>query len=352
MTFDYELLRSLSETPGVPGREELVRERISDALTGLDLDLRVDVMGNLIAESAGPEGAPKVMVAAHMDEIGFVVRHVDERGFLRVQNLGGFDARNLFARQVLVHAHQGEPRIGVLHPAVKPVHLASDEDRDKVPKLSDFVVDLGLEADTVRREVRVGDMITLLQPFQDLGPVVVGKALDDRSGCWILIETLRRLDRPACQVQAVFSVQEEVGLRGAATSAFGLAPDVGIALDTTLAVDTPGTPDHEAVTRLGDGVGIKVSDSSQVAHLWLVNRMAELAEREGIPHQFEVLPRGGTDAGSIQRSRDGVATVTLSTPSRYVHTVTEMIAKRDAEAAVALLTAFLSDEQALAAPRR
>jgi endoglucanase len=350
MEFDYALLQRLSESAGVPGREELVRERVVDALAGLDLDLRVDAMGNLIAETTGPAGAPKVMVSAHMDEIGFLVRHVDERGFLRVQNLGGFDVRNLFARQVLVHASRGAPRVGVLHPAAKPVHIASPEERKKVPELSEFAVDLGLDAETVRAEVRVGDMVTLLQPFQDLGPTVVGKALDDRVGCWILIETLRRLDAPAVQVQAVFSVQEEVGLRGATTSAFGLAPDVGIALDTTLAVDTPGTPEHQSVTRLGEGVGIKVSDSSMVSHGWLVERMTELAERHDLPHQFEVLPLGGTDAGAIQRSRDGVPTITLSTPSRYVHTVTEMIAKRDAEAGVALLGAFLSDASAAQAP--
>ena len=352
MDFDYDLLRKLSETPGIPGREDLVRERIKDALAGLDLDVRVDAMGNLIAESAGLEGAPKVMVSAHMDEIGFVVRHVGDDGFLRVHNLGGFDRRNLFARQVLVHARTGEPRVGVLHPAAKPVHIASEEEKKKIPEMADFAVDLGLDAETVKREVRIGDMVTLAQPFQDLGPVVVGKALDDRSGCWVLIETLRRVREPACRIQAVFSVQEEVGLRGATTGAYGLAPDVGIALDTTLAVDTPGTPAHEAVTRLGQGVGIKVSDSSTVSHGWLVDRMAELAEREGIPHQFEVLPRGGTDAGAIQRSRDGVPSVTLSTPSRYVHTVTEMVAKRDAEATIALLTAFLTDEQAPLAPSR
>jgi len=350
MEFDYPLLQRLSESTGVPGREELVRERVLGALDGLDLDLRVDAMGNLIAETPGPSGAPKVMVSAHMDEIGFLVRHVDERGFLRVQNLGGFDVRTLFARQVLVHVSRGAPRVGVLHPATKPVHISSAEERKKVPELADFTVDLGLDADTVRAEVRVGDMVTLLQPFQDLGPTVVGKALDDRVGCWILIETLRRLHAPAVQVQAVFSVQEEVGLRGAITSAYGLAPDVGIALDTTLAVDTPGTPDHQAVTRLGEGVGIKVSDSSMVSHGWLVERMADLAERHDVPHQFEVLPLGGTDAGAIQRSRDGVPTVTLSTPSRYVHTVTEMIAKRDAEAAVALLGAFLTDASAAQAP--
>lgn len=350
MDFDYDLLRRLSEAPGVPGREERVRALVEEALRELDLDVRVDALGNLIAETAGNEGATKVMVSAHMDEIGFLVRHVDADGFLRVQNLGGFDVRNLFARQVLVHARHGEPRVGVLHPATKPVHIATAEERKKIPEMADFAVDLGLDAETVAAEVRVGDMVTLLQPFQDLGPVVVGKALDDRSGCWILIETLRRLDSPGCRVQAVFSVQEEVGLRGAATGAFGLTPDVGVALDTTLAVDTPGTPEHQAVTRLGEGVGIKVWDSSMISHGWLVDRMAELAEREQIPYQFEVLPLGGTDAGAIQRSRDGVASITLSTPSRYVHTVTEMIAKRDAEATVKLLTAFLADERACLAP--
>jgi endoglucanase len=260
--------------------------------------------------------------------------------------------RNLFARQVLVHARNGEPRVGVLNPATKPIHISSPEERAKVPALSEFAVDLGLDATTVTREVRVGDMVTLLQPYQDLGPTVIGKALDDRVGCWILIETLRRLETPAVQVQAVFSVQEEIGRRGATTGAFGLAPDVGIALDTTLAVDTPGTPAHQAVTRMGEGVGIKVFDTSMVATSWLVDRFADLAEHEDIPYQFEVLPRGGTDAGSIQQSRDGVPSITLSTPSRYVHTVTEMIAKRDAEAAVHLLGAFLSAPDAAQAPAR
>jgi endoglucanase len=148
----------------------------------------------------------------------------------------------------------------------------------------------------------------------------------------------------------VFSVQEEVGLRGATTSAYALEPDVGVALDTTLAVDTPGTADHLAVTRLGDGVAIKVRDSASVSHGWLVDAMADLATSRDIPHQFEVLPLGGTDAGAIQRSRAGVASVTLSNPSRYVHTVTEMLSKRDLEAAVALLTAFLTTPGAALAP--
>lgn len=360
MDHDYDLLRRLSEAPGVPGREDAVRDLIRRELGPLGERAHIDAMGNLIVDAGGPEGAPTaapsgapvVMISAHMDEIGFVVRHIDERGFLRVQNLGGFDVRNLFARLVMVHARNGEPRLGVLNPGVKPVHIASAGERTKIPELSDFVVDLGVSAETVKAEVRIGDMVTLHQPFVDLGDVVVGKALDDRSGCWVLLEALRRLQAPAARVLGVFSVQEEVGLRGAITSAFALEPDVGVALDTTLAVDTPGSKPHQAVTRLGEGVGIKVSDSSMVSHGWLVDVMADLAERHGIAHQFEVLPRGGTDGGAIQRSRGGVASITLSNPSRYVHTVTEMLSKRDLEAAVALLTRFLETEGAALAPTR
>lgn len=350
MTHDYDLLRRLSETAGVPGREDRVRDLIRSELGALAEHARTDAMGNLIVEVPGPEGAPRVMVSAHMDEIGFVVRHVDDQGFLRVQNLGGFDVRNLFARLVTVHARRGGPRTGVLNPGVKPIHIATPEDRKKVPEMADFVVDLGLPAETVKSEVRVGDMVTLQQTFQDLGDVVVGKALDDRVGCWILLETLKRLEAPAVRLAAVFSVQEEVGLRGAITSAFAVAPDVGIALDTTLAVDTPGTKAEQAITRLGAGTAIKVSDSSTISHGWLVDRLADLAEAHGVAHQFEVLPLGGTDAGAIQRSRAGVASGTLSTPSRYVHTVTEMVAKADLEAGVALLGRFLSEPGAAVAP--
>jgi endoglucanase len=345
MTYDYDLLKRLSEAPGIPGREEAVRRLIRRELEPLSERIQAidsDPMGNLIVTLVGPADAPLVMISAHMDEIGFVVRHIDERGFLRLQPLGGFDTRNLFARLVQVHPRHGAPLTGVLNPGEKPIHIATTEERKKVPDIDAFVVDLGLSGALVKERVRIGDMVTLLQPFVDLGEMVVGKALDDRSGCWVLLETLKRLATPAVRVAAVFSTQEEVGLRGAITSAYALQPDVGIALDTTLAVDTPGTAEHLSITKLGAGVAIKVRDSSTISNGWLVDAFADLAGEHAIPHQFEVLPLGGTDAGAIQRSRAGVASVTLSNPSRYVHTVTEMLAKRDLEAAVALLGAFLT----------
>ena len=339
---DYTLLQRLSEGAGVPGREEAIRELLSAELEGVVDSLETDTMGNLIAhKKSSKDGAKRVMLSAHMDEIGFYVRFVDDNGFLRLQNLGGFDTRNLFARQVTVHASTGGELVGVMNPGVKPVHISSPDEREKVPKLPEFIVDTGLAADAVKEKVRLGDPVTLRQPFVDMGEVVSGKALDDRVNCFILVELLKALKNPAYDVYGVFSVQEEVGLRGAQTAAFTVEPDIGIALDTTLAVDVPGTPSEQRVTQLGGGVALKVMDSASISTRWLLDEFVALAEEKNVPHQLELLPLGGTDAGTIQRSRGGVASLTLSIPSRYVHTVTEMVAKSDVEASLALLTHYL-----------
>lgn len=347
MASNFDLLKRLSEAAGVPGREEQVRAIIQQELEGLVDEVSVDPLGNLIAvKRSGKSGAPRVMVAAHMDEIGFLVRHVDDRGFIRVHSVGGFDTRNLFARQVTVHASRsGEELVGVMNPAGKPIHISTPEERKNIPTIDSFYIDVGLSGDDVKAKVRVGDMVTLRQQFVDLGSVVTGKALDDRSGCWILLETLRRLDGAdmGADLLAAFTVQEEVGLRGAITSAFQGQADVGIALDTTLAVDTPEIGEHLRVTQLGQGVGLKVMDSSIISTRWLLDHFIDLAERTGVDYQLEVLPLGGNDAAAIQKSRGGVPSITLSTPSRYVHTVTEMVSKDDLEGAIALLTSFLQE---------
>ncbi len=342
-----QLLKRLSEAAGVPSREEKIRDIIKAELEGLVDDISVDPMGNLVAvKRSGKDGAPKVMVAAHMDEIGFLVRHVDDRGFIRVHSVGGFDTRNLFARQVTVHASlSGEELIGVMNPAGKPIHISTPEERKKIPTIDAFYIDVGLAGDAVKEKVRVGDMVTLRQEFFDLGDVVTGKALDDRTGCWILIETIKRLQDGdmGADLVAAFTVQEEVGLRGAITGAYAAEADVGIALDTTLAVDTPEIGEHLRVTQMGKGVGLKVMDSSIISTRWLLDHFIELAERESVDYQLEVLPLGGNDAAAIQKSRGGTPSITLSTPSRYVHTVTEMVSKADLEGAVSLLTAFVRE---------
>lgn len=338
-TVNVPLLKRLSETPGVPGREERVRALVVEELRPLVDELRVDALGNVIALKKG-NGKRRVMVAAHMDEIGFMVKYIDDDGYLRVQPLGGFDARVLMAQRVVVHTSAGAELRGVFTPASKPIHLLGGEKPD-TPKLEEFYIDLGLPAAMVREQVTLGDSVTMDRTLERVGDNVIAKAMDDRTGLFTMIEALRQLGQHDVDVFAVATVQEEVGLRGATTAAFSIEPDVAVALDTTLAVDTPGMPRTEAVTRLGEGVAIKLFDSSAIPNYKLVNHMRAVADEAGVTYQLEVLPRGGTDAGAIQRSKAGAAAITLSTPSRYVHTVNEMVSLDDLAAAATLLARYL-----------
>ena len=345
-----ELLQELCQTPGIPGREERLRAVVRRELAGLVDEMRVDALGNLIAVKRNP-GAPKLMLAAHMDEIGFIVSHIDkEKGWLRLMPLGGHDPRNMIAQRVLVSASSGDLP-GILFPGLKPPHIASEEDRKKQPQVSDFVVDLGLPGATVREQVSVGDMVTLQREFAVIGDCYSSKAMDDRVCVYIMIEALRRAAQSGAQanaplgfeIYAVATTQEEIGLRGALTSAYGVQPDVGIALDVTLAVDLPGVGEHEVVTRLGNGAAIKIMDGSAISHPKLVAALRALADRHNIKWQNEILPRGGTDAGSMQRVHAGVAVATISTPTRYIHSSVEMVHKDDLEACIALLAAFITE---------
>lgn len=338
---NLDLLKRLTETPGVAGREERVRALVIEELKPLVDEIRVDALGNVIATKRG-KGKRRVMLAGHMDEIGFMVRYIDERGFVRIQPLGGFDARVLVAQRVIVHTSAGEQLRGVLTPASKPIHLLGDE-KPGAPKLEEFYIDLGLPGARVRELVSLGDSVTLDRTLERVGDNVIAKAMDDRTGVFTMIEALRRLGKHEVDVVAVATVQEEVGLRGATTAAFAVEPDVSIALDTTLAVDTPGMPETEAVTRLGEGVAIKVFDSSFIPNYKLVSHLRRVAEQHSIKHQLEVLPRGGTDAGAMQRVRGGSAAITISIPSRYVHTVNEMISIADLDAAQALLARYIEE---------
>ena len=375
---EFEFLRQLTETPGIPGREERVRELILAETADLWDETRVDSMGNLIClkratkhagaspkkRTRGRQGSAaeadrpvRVMLACHMDEIGFYVRYIDDNGYVRLQNAGGFDTRNLFARRVLIQGKQDV--VGVLNPSGKPVHLATEEDKKRIPQINDFYVDLFMPKRQVRKYVSIGDPVTLIQDTEMINDAITGKAMDNRVAVWVGINAIRR----ACGVPAqktggrraasaaapgspydvyfVACVQEEVGLRGATTAAFGVDPDIGIAIDTTLCCDTPGIGRDDAVTELGQGVAIKVMDGASISHRGLFEEFVDLASRKKIPYQREVLPRGGTDAGALQRTRAGTKVITLSIPTRYIHTVTEAIHKKDAKAAADLLAAWL-----------
>lgn len=349
------LLKELSEAPGVPGREERIRKILERECTGLFDELRTDAMGSLIAtkragkstQAAGKGGhaagksPQRVLIACHIDEIGFYVRHVDDKGFVRIHNVGGFDTRNLLARRVKIQSSAGEDLIGLLNPFGRPIHIAKDEDKKKIPEITDFFIDLCLPAEEVKSKVRIGDPVTLVQEFSEIGQCVSGKCLDNRVAAFVAIEAVRKAKNIKYEVILAATVQEEVGCRGAGPAAFAAEPDIAIAIDTTLCVDIPGVPEDERVTKQGDGAALTLVDSMTISNRSLIDEFEAVAKKRDIPCQFSILPRGGTDAGPMQRSRGGFRTMTLSVPTRYIHTVTETIHRKDLQSAIDLLAAWL-----------
>ncbi|PRY94693.1 endoglucanase [Hasllibacter halocynthiae] len=341
---DLDLLRRLTQTPGVPGAEDRVRALIEDEVAGLFDEVRTDPMGNLLCrrDAAGGARDPRrVMLLCHMDEIGFLVSHVTKEGFAYIQPVGGFDPRTLFARRVTVCTRDGDVP-GVLNPGGRPVHIATPEDRKKVPELSEFFVDTGL-GEAARDRLRVGDMVVLDGPLQEMGERIVSKALDNRIACWLGIEAIRALGdaRGQDEIHVAFTVQEEVGLRGARTAAFAVRPHVGIGIDTTLACDTPGVPEADRTTRQGDGFGLHLRDGSFVSDRGLAEEFASLAEARGIPFQRTMLRSGGQDGAAAQQAAAGAKAVGIVVGTRYIHTVCETVHRGDLLAARDVLAAYL-----------
>jgi tetrahedral aminopeptidase len=281
-----------------------------------------------------------------MDEIGFMVSHVEESGYLRLLPLGGFDPKTLTAQRVVVHGR--EDVLGVL--GTKPVHLMNDEDKRKPPKLEDFYVDLGLSGDRVRELVRAGDVVTREREMARLGDLVTCKSLDNRAGLYVMIEAFRALGEHECEVVAVATVQEEVGLRGARVAAGRLRPRIGLAIDITLANDGPDAKPHERITALGAGAAVKVYDTSAIVPREVVDHLVAIAGDRDIPHQLEVMPRGGTDTRELGLSGDGAPAGCVSIPTRYVHQVVEACHPDDLDASVRLVAAFCETAQALVDP--
>jgi tetrahedral aminopeptidase len=350
-----ELLKRLSETAGVPGREERIKDLIREEAGDLFDEIRQDAMGNLIclkrAGARASTGKPrKVMIACHIDEIGFYVKAIDKDGRLRITNVGGFDTRNLFARRVMV---QGRKDLyGILNPAGKPVHLASEEEKKKIPQIHEFFVDLFLPNQKVRDLVRVGDPVSLVQTLEKIGDVYTGKAMDNRVASWVAINAIRKMGATgAYDIYFVATVQEEVGCRGAGPGTYGIDPDIAIALDTTLACDTPGISEEDSPSRLGAGVAIKILDRGSISDRGLIDDFVGVAEKNRIPYQLEVLTGGATDASSMQRAGKGYRTITISIPTRYIHTITESVHEKDLDAAVDLLAAWLRGSAAPKAPK-
>lgn len=333
------LLKEICETAGAPGFENRIREIVLREITPLADEVHIDKMGNLTAIKKGKH-AKKVMVAAHMDEIGFMVTHIDDNGFLRFHTLGGFDPKTLTAQRVIVHGKKD--LIGVM--GSKPIHIMSAEERNKPASISDFFIDLGMTKKEVEKFVQIGDPITRERQLIEMGNCVNCKSIDNRVSVFILIETFRKLKNIPFTVYGVFTVQEEVGIRGANVAAHHIEPDFGIALDTTIAYDVPGSQPHERVTSLGKGAGIKIMDSSTICDSRMVEFMKKTATKFKIKWQPEILQAGGTDTAGIQRmGKTGAIAGAISIPTRHIHQVIEMADKNDITACIELLSACLKD---------
>jgi len=328
------LLQRLSDARGVSGKEDAVREIILDEIRTHVDEYRVDNIGNLIATvhaSGGTEKPHRVMVDAHMDEVGLMITQVDKNGMLRFRPVGGIDPRVLPAKRVLI----GQDAIpGVI--GIKAVHLVTREEAEKVIKFDQLYIDIGAKKKEEAQEViRLGDVASFVTQSRLLGRTVMGKAFDDRVGCAVLAELVK--ERYPIELVAVFSVQEEVGTRGARVAAYDIEPEVAIALEGTICDDLPRKEDVTPVTQMGHGPAITKMDRSLVCDRRLVDLLVRVATEIEIPYQFKAPGLGGTDAGAIHLVREGVPAVAVSVPARYIHTPVSFISLDDFENAVKLM---------------
>jgi endoglucanase len=337
---NVSLLKQICEIPGAPGFEKPVRDLVISLVSPHVDEVRIDNIGNVIALKKGvrnPDGK-RVMLAAHLDEIGFIVSHIDEQGFLRFNTLGGFDPKTLTAQRVIVHGKKD--LIGVM--GSKPIHVMTPEEKTKLPKTTDFFIDLGMPKEEVEKYITIGDPVTRDRELIEMGDCVNCKSIDNRVAVFIVIEALKQLKNPAYDVYATFTVQEEVGIRGANVAAHQINPDFGIALDTTIAFDVPGAAAHEKVTELGKGTAIKIMDAMTICDYRMVAFMKQVAGKEAISWQPELLTAGGTDTAGVQRmGKQGAIAGAISIPTRHLHQVIEMAHKKDIADSIALLVACL-----------
>ena len=342
------LLQALSDAWGVSGNEQEVRDLIYREVKDLVDEVRVDTIGNLIAVKRARRARPgdepwPVLVAAHMDEVGFMVRQIDSSGMLKFAPVGGIDPRVVLAKPVLVGKNRLPGIIGV-----KPVHLQEADERKRVIPFDQLTIDVGASGkDELDGVVRVGDYAAFAFSFQELDTApdglrtVMGKALDDRAGCAVLIELLKG-DYPF-DLHAAFTVQEEVGLRGARVAAHAINPKMAFVLEATVCDDLPKKKDVSRITRMGAGPAITISDRSVVAAKGLVRRLIATAEKEGIPYQLKSPMVGGTDAGAIHLAQSGIPSAVVSMPCRYLHSMATMLSLNDFDTVVQLMQATLRD---------
>ncbi len=334
-----DLLKRLSEVKGVSGAERNVAKLVKGELEPVVDSIEFDNLGSLVATLNGHEGEPKVMLSAHMDEVGFLVKQIEKGGFLRLHNVGGWWGHVVLAQEWTVTTRDGKEYIGVT--GAQPPHGMPPEQRNRVMEIKDVYLDMGVDSDEDIKKlgIKVGDTVTPLQSFRVLnnGKTLLGKAWDDRVSLAVGIEVLRRLksEGHVPTVSLAATVQEEVGLRGAKTSSYLIKPDVAFAIDVTMSYDLPGSPAMD--TKLGAGVALSVMDGSVIAHRGLFDHVESVAKAKGIKYTYDLLTAGGTDSGEIHKQYDGVVNMTISLPCRYFHSHVSLVHSDDVEAAIDLL---------------
>lgn len=331
-----EVLKRLTEARGVTGNENEVREIILELAAKAGAEVSVDRMGNVIAKKSGRTGGKKIMVAAHMDEVGFIISSISDKGMLKFKPVGGIDQRILLSKRVRI-GKDGIP--GVI--GVKAIHLQEPSERNTVIKQNQMYIDIGAHSkEEAQKVVELGDYASFDSSFILFGDnKVKARALDDRAGCSVLLELLKEtydFDLVAC-----FTVQEEIGLRGAEVAAWHVEPDMAVVVEGTTCADIPDVPEHMHTTRMGMGPAVSFMDHSSIADPQLFQQMIETAENHSIPYQIKENIAGGNDAGSIQKSRGGVPTVVVSVPCRYIHSPSSVMDLNDYYNTIDLMKEFL-----------
>jgi putative aminopeptidase FrvX len=334
-------LEKLSNANGVTGRENQIREILTQLLKPHADEVILDKLENVIAIKKGKQNTPKIMLAAHMDEVGLMVKTITKDGFLQFTKMGGIDDRILPAQKVTVLSKKGSFS-GII--GSKPPHIQKEEERKKIISYDDLFIDIGAEnkEDVVNMGVAIGDPVAFDIKYQNLGKdTVIGKAFDNRAGCITMVETLKLLKTTDCTVCAVGTVQEEVGLRGAATAAFGVDPDLALALDVTIAGDVPGVREFDTSVKMGKGPALTISDSGLITHPKVLRWLIDTAEEEKIPFQLESGLLGSTDAARISITRQGIPSGAVSIPTRYIHSPVGMLSLKDIENSAKLTAAAI-----------
>ncbi len=328
---NIKLLKLLCETPGLPGAEEPVKKITKKEFEKLTKEVSEDALGNIIAHIPGK--GPKLVLDAHTDEVGFMINHIDKRGFVRVTSLGGMDPRVFYGQRLIIYGKK--PLVGMV--GAVPPHISKSGNNKEVPEIEDCVVDLGLTADKVHKLVSIGDVVSFYPPFEETEDAIISKAIDDRVGLFVMLEALRKKPKLGCDLYLTATVQEEAGLRGARVIVPVIEPDFVIALEGTVAMDLPGIAENKTLANVEKGPEIRLLDRFLVAHRPFSYFIMDIAKKKKIPYQVTVKNAGSTNATAMQVTGKGSRAAVVSVPTRYLHSPSSLAYKSDIEDTIKLI---------------